>query len=640
MMDDEHVPGPVDARLAGVYDDFCEALRRGEQSAPEPWLAERRDSVEALSDLRVIAALHDAGRVLAGDSRLEATRTWTPGDTVGGVAYEPLAAGDRLGEYVIERLLGAGGMGEVYLAEHKMMGRSVAIKVLPGQRSDAPERLRRFHTEIRAQGRLGTHPNLAVAHDAGEHEGRVYLVLEYVPGNDLQAKVAQSGTLPCDVAHDCVRQAAEALAFAHKHGIVHRDVKPSNLMLTPQGQVKLLDLGLAQLAASESQATDATRTQAGLLMGTPDYIAPEQAQDASRADARSDLYSLGCTWYYLLTGRPPFAGGSAIEKLRAHALQPPPCVLESRPDVPPVTAAMMEMLMAKRPEDRYLSAEELLEDLGHGAKPAGAATHRAVGKRRPLSRVQLAAIVVVPFVAIGAVLYGISSRWSGRPDPSGSGVSPKVGVFGNAGAEAATIEPSTAPPDEIKATMRIEQFRAGPADEMTSLGNLGDHGGGTRVGDRVAVEAEMDVPCYAYLLAVNPDASCQLLFPEPDAEQVTIECVRRFVCPVKPDDYLTLDAAGGTAFVLVASREPLGAFDDWAPRVDVDHWHAVGATGWSFDGHRLEPLARQRVGTAQHGPAALAELCRKLQARRSVAAVRAIAFDVLPNVPSDLKDQR
>jgi len=640
MIDDELVPGPDAARLAVVFDDFCEALRRGEQTAPEPWLAENRGGEEALPDLRVIAALHDAGRVLAGDSRLEATRTWAPGDTVGEAPCKPLAAGDRLGDYVIERLLGAGGMGEVYLAEHMLMGRRAAIKVLPGQRSEAPERLRRFLTEIRAQGRLGTHPNLAVAYDAGEHEGRVYLALEYVPGTDLQTKVAQSGSLPSDVALDCIRQTAAALAFAHKHGIVHRDIKPSNLMLTPQGQVKLLDLGLAQLAASESQATDATRTQAGLLLGTPDYIAPEQAQDASRADARSDLYSLGCTWYYLLTGRPPFAGNSAIEKLRAHALEPPPCLLDSRPEVPPATAAMLEMLLAKRPEDRYQSADELSDDLGHAAKRAGATAHRTKGRRRHFARIQLAAIMVVPLAVIGAVGYGFATRWSGRPGPSTSGGSPKVAALGNAGTEAATTVPSTGPPDEIKAgeikaTMRIEQFRVGPGDEMTSLGNMGNHGGGVRAGDRVAVAVEFETPAYAYLLAVNPDAGCQLLFPEPDAEQAAVKRVPRFVCPGKSDDYLTLDDAGCTAFVLVASREPLGAFDDWAPRVERADWHATGATPWSFDGHRLEPLARQRVGTAQHGPAALAELCRALQARRGVAAVRAIAFEVLPNMPSD-----
>jgi hypothetical protein len=617
MSDDECLAEPEAARLACVYDEFCEALRRGESSAPDPWLAAQAAGKEALADLRIIAALHDAGRVLAGDSRLEATNTWAPGDTLGPPAIAPPAAQERLGDYVIERLLGAGGMGEVYLAEHTLMGRRVAIKVLPGQ-TDAPERLRRFLTEIRAQGRLGTHPNLAAALDAGEHDGRVYLVLEYVPGIDLNAKVAQSGPLPCDAALDCIRQATQALAFAHKHGIVHRDLKPSNLMLTPDGQVKLLDLGLAQLAADDSQAADATRTQAGLLLGTPDYIAPEQAHDASRADARSDLYSLGCTWYYLLTGRPPFAGGSAMEKLRAQALQPPPWVLDSRPDVPPVTAAMLEMLLAKRPDDRYQSAEELLEDLGDGTKAGSVVATRSARYRRRASRARLAAVAIAPVLAIGGLWYALSQR------------PPKAASLGAGSSNPDVNQASTA--DEIEATLQIELFRPDADGEMTALGHLGVPGAGPRVGDRLAVEAEFEAPCYPYLLAVNPDASCQALYPEPDAGHEGLEPTQRFHCPLQSDNYLTLDDAGCTAFVLVASREPLPEGDGWLPRIEPTAWRSVGSSGWSFDGRRLEPLARQRVGTAQHGPAALAEMCRKLQSVRSVIAVRAIVFDVLPTI--------
>jgi serine/threonine protein kinase len=638
-MSDAELAGDADTlRVANLFDDFCEALRRGGPASAGPWLAAHPVDEMAQGDLRVIAALHDAGVVLADDSRVEATQTWAPDNTLGLPTVKP-AGEDRLGDYYIERLIGAGGMGEVYLAEHLLLGRQVAIKLLPKDGVHAPERLRRFLTEIRAQGRLGAHPNLAVAHDAGEDRGRVYLVLEYVPGTNLQAKVAQSGPLSCDEALNCIRQTAEALAFAHRHGIVHRDLKPSNLMLTPQGQVKLLDLGLAQLVAGESQADDATRTQAGIMLGTPDYVAPEQAQDASQADARSDLYSLGCTWYYLLTGRAPFAGGSAIEKLRAHAIQPPPSVLDSRPDVPPLTAAMLEMLLAKRPEDRYQSAEELLEDLGSGGPVASVSAKRRtpVHRRRALGK-RLAAVVALALLAIGGFWYAYSLSQRTHPEIASGTGSPSTASAAVA-AKPGGNEPAMSLVEEMEATMRIEHFRTGPADEVTSLGHLGEQVLRPRIGDRVAVRAEFSAPCFAYLLAVNPDASCQLLVPESGAENDAAQPTKQIVCPEKSDDYLTLDDAGCTAFVLVAMHRPLPTGDDWAPPIEPADWRPVGATCWSFDGRRLVPLARQRVGTAQHGPAALADFCRKLQALPEVAGVRAIVFDVLETSPATQKDE-
>jgi serine/threonine protein kinase len=225
---------------------------------------------------------------------------------------------------------------------------------------------------VRILARLDPHPHVAAALHASDHQGRLYLVMEYVPGQDLKAHVQEFGPLPWARACACIRQAAEGLAHAHRLGVVHRDVKPSNLMLTPDGTVKLLDLGLARLVAPEAPDAEASQTQAGTLVGTLNYMAPEQAEDARRADARSDLYGLGCTFYYLLAGRAPFEAGGPVEKLMAHALRDPEPLAQVCPDVPPAVAAVVHRLLAKDPEERYPSARSLIDALGAatGLSPA------------------------------------------------------------------------------------------------------------------------------------------------------------------------------------------------------------------------------------------------------------------------------
>jgi serine/threonine protein kinase/Tfp pilus assembly protein PilF len=262
--------------------------------------------------------------------------------------------------YEILGRVGEGGMGQVYKARHVRLDRVVALKVIHPERLGSPDAVRRFYREARAAARL-LHPNLITVYDVDEAGGIHFLAMEYVDGVDLGRLVRDRGPLPVARACEYARQAAEGLQHAHERGLVHRDVKPANLLLTADGrQVKILDLGLARLdAAAPAGEGTSELTQSGTLMGTPAFLAPEQARDAHRADIRSDLYSLGCTLYYLLTGRQPFPGQSLAEVIVQHQLDEPEPVTRLRPDVPVGVDAVLRRTMAKRPEDRYQTPAEL-----------------------------------------------------------------------------------------------------------------------------------------------------------------------------------------------------------------------------------------------------------------------------------------
>jgi len=246
-----------------------------------------------------------------------------------------------LGQYVLLERLGEGGMGEVFKARHAKLGRVVALKVIRRERVAKEDAVRRFRREIQAVAQL-SHPNIVLAFDADEAGDHHFFVMEYVEGTDLAKLVKKGGPLPVRDACLYVQQAALGLQHACERGMVHRDIKPHNLLLTASGgTVKLLDLGLARLVDTGMEDHSGTLTRDQSIMGTPDYIAPEQARDARKADVRSDLYSLGCTLYHLLTGVVPFPEGTLTEKLLQHQLDEPRPVEELRPGVPPGVGAMV-----------------------------------------------------------------------------------------------------------------------------------------------------------------------------------------------------------------------------------------------------------------------------------------------------------
>ena len=266
-----------------------------------------------------------------------------------------------LGPYVLLARLGEGGMGQVFKARHRLMNRVVALKIIRKERSNNPGSADRFVREIQAAAHL-SHPHIVIAHDAGRAGDVLYFGMEYVAGPDLERLVGGRGPLPPAEACEYIRQAALGLQHAHERGLVHRDVKPANLLLAEkEGVVKVLDLGLALL--NQPEAPSPGLTQEGSLMGTPDYMAPEQALDCHSADARSDVYSLGCTFYFLLAGQAPFADRPTAQKIGAHVNHAPRPIEERRPDLPRGLGDVLRKMMAKRPEDRYQKAGEVVTAL-------------------------------------------------------------------------------------------------------------------------------------------------------------------------------------------------------------------------------------------------------------------------------------
>jgi serine/threonine-protein kinase len=318
-----------------------------------------------------------------------------------------------LGNYVIVDKLGEGGMGVVYKAWQRRLNRFVAIKTIRERVSRNDERLvKRFRREAELAAQL-LHPNIVVVHDLDQDGDTHFIVMEYVEGVDLARHVHEVGPLPVAQACDYIRQAAIGLQHAHEHDLIHRDIKPSNLLLASGnksssiirrssqamdrdagilqgathrierlqpnrpapgaasnrlpgsgvGVIKLLDLGLACLNGSLQESGQSSLTVKGSFLGTPDYVAPEQGRNASSVDGRADLYSLGCTLYFLLTGQPPFADGTSMDKLMRHQYDAPPKLDETRPDVPASVRRIVKKLMAKKPEDRYQTAQELADAL-------------------------------------------------------------------------------------------------------------------------------------------------------------------------------------------------------------------------------------------------------------------------------------
>jgi serine/threonine protein kinase len=274
----------------------------------------------------------------------------------------------RIGNYRIVAHLKSGAMAAVYKAQDTVTGRIVALKVLSPESANQPKRMERFRREAQ-QGERLRHENIVSLYDFGESDGTMYLVLEFIEGVDVEELIRLHGPLTPEDAHNIVVQVARALDYAQQMGVVHRDIKPSNILITRRhGRciAKLADLGLARGGLEE----DARLTADGSTVGTVDYMPPEQARDSGAADARSDIYALGCTLFQMLAGSPPFAEGSIVERLMKHTKAEPPNLCAINPGVPEALWAVCRRMLAKKPSQRYQTPAELMADLAHAAPTA------------------------------------------------------------------------------------------------------------------------------------------------------------------------------------------------------------------------------------------------------------------------------
>jgi serine/threonine protein kinase len=278
-----------------------------------------------------------------------------------------LLEGKMLGPYRLDEFVGGGGMGAVFRALDTTLDRTVAVKVLARRESDDEETLRRFRNEAQSAARLD-HENIGRVHAVGSEGDWHYIVFEFIEGTNLRDLVREHGPFDPGRTIDVAIQVADALEHASQREIVHRDIKPSNIVITPAGRARIVDMGLARL---HHVAGDADLTVSGMTLGTFDYISPEQARDPRAADVRSDLYSLGCTMFFMLVGRAPFAEGTMVQKLLQHQQAEPPAIDEFRQDVPRRLAAIIGRLMEKDPLDRYQRPAALIADLAACAEAEG-----------------------------------------------------------------------------------------------------------------------------------------------------------------------------------------------------------------------------------------------------------------------------
>ncbi len=273
-------------------------------------------------------------------------------------AVAQVLLGQHLNHFLLEEMIGGGGMGAVFRAHDEQLDRTVAIKVIPFV-GDDPDLRRRFRNEAQSAAKLD-HPRIARVFDAGSHGDWHYIVFEYIEGTNIRDLVAKNGVLSIDDAVYYTSQLAEALQHAADRGIVHRDIKPSNVLIGSEGLIKLVDMGLAR---SDNLDLSEDMTASGVTLGTFDYISPEQAHDPRDADLRSDIYSLGCTLYFMLTGDPPYPGGTMLQKLLSHGNAPPPDARRLRPEVSDNLVAVIQKMLAKKPSQRYQTATDLIADL-------------------------------------------------------------------------------------------------------------------------------------------------------------------------------------------------------------------------------------------------------------------------------------
>jgi serine/threonine protein kinase len=554
------------------------------------------------------------------------------------------SVGAWLGDYELVQRLGGGAMGQVFRAQHRFLRKTVAVKILAPSLAENPKAMARFRREMQMVGQMN-HPNLVQATDAGCFEQVHYLVMEYIDGVDLHKLLVKNGPLPLEAAAELIRQAALALDSAHRQGLVHRDIKPGNIILGRDLQLKVVDFGLARLIQPDDDSEADGLSVAGQLLGTPDYIAPEQAGGLADVDHRADIYSLGCTFYALLAGTGPFQDSDHMgmaRKIHAHLRGTFPSIRDRRADVPFALAKLIGQMTAREPEDRIGSlaqvAEQLTTWLGNRSgvsvstqfetllaqastggpagpvtplTPVSSARSKASGSRSVLPRsvsmrLGLAAALLGAVAVVGWSLWPLAARGD---------------------SEAATAQPL---PVTIS-TFEVVHFIEGEQGFRQRQGAIGVESLAAYEGESVQITGHLPQPAYAYLIALNPDGTVQLCLPGSE-DEIPRRMEGHLVYPGLNSVWTLTDGAGQQAFVLLASSRPLPSFRRWQEEAGRLPWRATSldASVWRFDGEQLrEGLLRGTIEHLELGHA-LPDVCAWLQRQDDIEAVRVIAFPVYP----------
>ena len=322
-------------------------------------------------------------------------------------------SGRTLGEFEILRKIGSGGMGQVYLARQLSLKRQVALKLLRKDLASNPIAMKRFQAEAEAVATLN-HPNIVQVYGAGESEGLRYMALEFVDGRNLREHLARKGPPELAIALSIMKQVATALQKAHERGLVHRDIKPENILVTKKVEVKVTDFGLSRFFASPDAVN---LTQSGVTLGTPLYLSPEQAQGHT-VDHRSDLYSFGVTCYHLLAGEPPFRGTTAVEVALKHITDQPRPLAELRPDLPPELCEIVHKLMAKKVDDRYQNARDLLRDLVRIKDGKSAGLPDSEGRSAPAPAMPFSLSASQPVASTSGMTQALTGSGTFVPPPA------------------------------------------------------------------------------------------------------------------------------------------------------------------------------------------------------------------------------
>ena len=327
--------------------------------------------------------------------------------------------GFHLGQYVLEDIIGAGGMSAVFRARHQLTNQHRAIKILPKSRLTEKSYLTRFYREGRAVAAL-KHVNIIRIYDIAEENQTHYMVIEFVPGTDLHQFISKNGLPKFDLARECIKQAAAGLGHAHENNIIHRDVKPANLLLADDGTVKVLDLGLALLKKNRLE-NELSKAHNERMMGTADYLAPEQAVDSHEIDRRADIYSLGCSLYFLLTGQPPFPEGTLAQRIAGHQFREPTAISKLRPDCPRELESICQKMMSKEPDDRFQTCDQVIEAIDRNELVGIVRNKTVLASKSRSKRKRSGPQILFPLIALTALVGVLGYFAITKNDSGGNG---------------------------------------------------------------------------------------------------------------------------------------------------------------------------------------------------------------------------